>query len=814
GKENSILLSANCQNEKVNMETGFFIEASKPWATDGITFQEIIPRLPVYQLLNLLSKDVEIEQGHRSEFYENYLKPLTEVKDIKIEEGLQIKPEDNVPAQPVLIIVERKRVLYIHLSFQYGNCKDLVTLGDRRSILELPLENENETLWFERNRRKEERNLRRILKFNLIKSGEFTYTLEGDPAFDFLFDAIPILKKEGWDIKGLENLKEYSLTAGYPEFHVIVKSNLGFIDLSWKMLYEGKELPLVEYWRAFELGQYSYEAGDGVSVRVNEHWFKRMRDTLHDLFAICKDTASKGYARLNHYQASIIEDFVNAATHYDIDDDWRNFSERFNKFEGISHVPVPKSLQGELREYQQEGFDWLCFLKEFGFSGVLADDMGLGKTIQALTLIENFRLKGEEGPSLVIAPTSVAFNWVKEANKFFPDIKVLLLSGKERKAKFKDIKNYDLVITNYALARIDHKTLDKIGFFYLILDEAHYIKNPQSQTAIAVRTIKAQFRLALTGTPLENHLGELWSQFNFLMPGFLGDGDWFDIRYRKPIENHNNQNLLRKLNKRISPFIMRRLKSEVALDLPEKTVTTLFCEMESQQRDFYLELQELFKKKVIKEADHDSSGKSHLLILDALLKLRQTAIHPELLNLEKLKEFELEKPEQSAKMDLLKDMIHEMVSGGNHRALIFSQFTTMLGIIRTYLDEENISYCYLDGSSRNREEAVEAFQQDETIPIFLISLKAGGVGLNLTGADYVIHMDPWWNPAVEEQANDRAYRIGQSKQVFVYRLVTSDTIEERILKLQESKKALFDGVVTGGRFEKSLSKQDLIDLFS
>jgi SNF2 family DNA or RNA helicase len=427
-----------------------------------------------------------------------------------------------------------------------------------------------------------------------------------------------------------------------------------------------------------------------------------------------------------------------------------------------------------------------------------------------------------------------------------------VLTGPDRSAKFDDIDKADIVITTYALLRRDFEILSKHYYSYIVLDEAQYIKNPTAQTSKLCKALTAKHRLALTGTPIENNLTELWSIFDFLMPGFLGSHKSFRDRYEKPIAKaaresdvvsnvnafeHNTKIIgagnktdtgtteiddrinigantaitdgneaLECLRKRIKPFILRRLKQEVATELPPKTEVVSFCEMTSSQQNLYRQVLNTYRAKVLESIENKGIERSHITILDALLKLRQVCNHPQLLKVA------ANNIHTSGKMDALKEMIEQLTSEG-HKALIFSQFTQMLGIIRDWLNQANIPYCYLDGRTRNRRQAIDNFNNSE-IPLFLISLKAGGTGLNLTAADYVIHIDPWWNPAVESQATDRAYRIGQDKHVFVYKLITKNSIEEKILKLQERKKELVDGLLTEGSIGRSLTREDIDELLS
>lgn len=466
----------------------------------------------------------------------------------------------------------------------------------------------------------------------------------------------------------------------------------------------------------------------------------------------------------------------------------RRLAEKLRNFQGIEPVAAPAALQADLRNYQQQGLAWLQFLREYEFNGVLADDMGLGKTVQTLAHLLHEKEAGRlDRPALIVAPTSVLSNWRREAARFTPGLTCLLLHGPQRAGDFDHVEEYDLIVTSYALLTRDLEQHLKHHYHSLILDEAQAIKNPRAKSAQAACTIKASHRLCLTGTPLENHLGELWSLFQFLMPGFLGQQKQFNQLFRTPIEKHRDHSRQQQLQQRLAPFILRRDKSQVVRELPTKTLMVREVELDSGQAKLYESLRLAMTDRIGRLLQEKGLKNSHIEILDALLKLRQACCDPRLVKLESAR-----KVKHSAKLDLLMEMLQELVEEGR-KVLIFSQFTSMLGLIEEELRKCKIAYSKLTGRTRKREAAIASFQEGEA-PVFLISLKAGGVGLNLTAADTVIHYDPWWNPAVENQATDRAHRIGQEKPVFVYKLVARGTVEEKILQLQQKKQELADGV--------------------
>jgi len=464
----------------------------------------------------------------------------------------------------------------------------------------------------------------------------------------------------------------------------------------------------------------------------------------------------------------------------------RELGRKLDGFAGIQSVAVPAGLQATLRAYQQDGLAWMQFLREYGFGGILADDMGLGKTVQTLAHILVEKEAGRlDAPALVVAPTSLMGNWQAEAARFAPGLRVLLLHGKERAALFDQVPDADLVLTTYALLGRDEEALRKQRFHLLILDEAQYIKNSRARAAQVACLLQARHRLCLTGTPVQNHLGELWSQFHFLMPGLLGDEKAFTSNFRKPIEKHGDSARAHLLTRRLKPFMLRRTKDKVATELPPKTEIVLPVDLGGPQRDLYETVRVAMDRKVREEIDRKGLARSQIVILDALLKLRQVCCDPRLLRPSSVA--------GSAKLDTLMDLLETLLSEGR-KVLVFSQFTSMLALIEDELQKRAVEYALLTGATVDRAASVAAFQGGR-VAVFLISLKAGGVGLNLTAADTVIHYDPWWNPASENQATDRAWRIGQGKPVFVYKLIARGTLEEKIQEMQRRKGALADALL-------------------
>lgn len=611
-----------------------------------------------------------------------------------------------------------------------------------------------------------------------------------------------------WDVTGWDNLKTYKVRKD----PLSLKARLSLKRDSFKFDFDlichsqGEPVPFGSVIECLFRNR-NYLKLDG-----NEHVRLPMTTLLSLLKSIgqSKDTSRPLYQALPITHALEAHDIE-----IDADPGFKEFLHKIHNFKELEPVQVHPDFRGELREYQKEGCNWLSFLREYGLAGILADDMGLGKTIQALALLLAHHKKGKRAPSLVVAPTSVVYNWLSEAEKFTPTLTTALFLGRDRgellKAMEKDTgKKPDVVFTTYGIIRRDYETLKNIQLEYLILDEAQNIKNPESVGAIASKSLKSFHRLALSGTPVENRLKELWSLFDFLMPDFLSSYRDFNEIFERPIEA-GVDGAGQKLRKIVHPFILRRLKSQVEKELPDKTDIINLCELEDDQRSLYLDVLDECRQKVFNEIASRGIKRSQISVLAALLRLRQVCCDPRL-----LKNRENGDAPASSKLTALLAMISEIVDEG-HKILVFSQFVEMLTLIRAELEKEGYQYAYIDGQTpaKERLERVNHFNADPTLPIFLISLKAGGTGLNLTGADYVIHYDPWWNPAVENQATDRAHRIGQTRHVFNYKLITRGTVEEKILALQKKKKELAELVMGGDEnVAKELTKEDLEFLFS
>lgn len=702
--------------------------------------------------------------------------------------------------------------LEVSLGFRYG---DLVLQSrDETSAVESEkftrtISEVGQSVWVERQWEPENQVRRFLTNMMPIRTIADRFSFVEEPALDALFHLSSGQSAE-WDTAGWEALSAYRVR----KEELGLKAKLSLKKDSYKFEFDllcssgDEEVPFPLVIEALFRNRSYLKLSDGDYVRVPTSTLMGLLKSIGQ----SKDSARPLYQALGILHALETQEIPVQA-----DKGFEEFIHKIHHFRELPPFELPKDFKGELREYQKEGCNWLMFLREYGLAGILADDMGLGKTIQTLAmLLKHYQGKGksDRAPALVVAPTSVVYNWLSEAAKFVPDLKTALFMGRDRgellKRLGKESTNKPHVIfTTYGIIRRDYEQLKNIQFEFLILDEAQNIKNPESVGAIAAKSIKAFHRLALSGTPVENRLKELWSLFDFLMPDFLGQYKDFNEVFERPIEAGLDGAGM-KLRKTVHPFILRRLKSQVEKDLPDRTDIIQLCEFDDEQRSLYLDVLDECRQRVFNEVASRGIKRSSISILAELLRLRQVCCDPRLLkNREKV-------TDQSAKLDALLAMIGEVVDEG-HKILIFSQFVEMLSIIRKELEKAGYTYEYLDGQTpaKERLDRVERFNQTPSIPIFLISLKAGGTGLNLTGADYVIHYDPWWNPAVENQATDRAHRIGQTRHVFNYKLITRGTVEEKILALQQKKKELADLIIGGDdSVAKELTQEDLEFLFS
>ena len=572
------------------------------------------------------------------------------------------------------------------------------------------------------------------------------------------------------------------------EIHIEVSSGIDWFELHGAADFGGQSVKLPQLLAALRRGEKTIRLDDGTLGVLPEQWLAKY-GLLADM-----GNATEDHIRFRKSQVGVLDALLASQPLATCDALFEQARKQMRDFEGVHAADAPPGFVGILRPYQREGLGWMEFLRQFSFGGCLADDMGLGKTVQVLAVLEarrelrasaNGNGSAPVGPSLVVAPRSLIFNWKDEASKFAPNLRCLDHTGIGRAKSADSFANYDLILTTYGTLRNDAPFLKDLRFDYLVLDEAQAIKNASSESAKAARLLQGDHRLALSGTPVQNHLGELWSLFEFLNPGMLGSARAFQATGAANRIVEDETRLL--LSRALRPFILRRTKQQVAKDLPQRVEQTIHCELETEQRKLYDELKEHYRQSLLSRIEREGISKAKIQILEALLRLRQAACHPGLIDKSKIHN-------GSAKLDSLLAQLAEVMEEG-HKVLVFSQFTSFLSIVRNRLDKEKVKYEYLDGRTRERQVPVDRFQNDPDCKLFLISLKAGGLGLNLTAAEYVFLLDPWWNPAVEAQAIDRAHRIGQTRQVFAYRLIAKDTVEEKVLQLQQTKRDLADAII-------------------
>lgn len=757
----------------------------------------------IYKIKNLSFKQLELFINEEFQimiskeylnYFEKELLPQIVSKLPIISSKYEIEEISATPIKKILL-EESDANLLMKLKFNYGDI-ELSYITDERFTI---LFNNNKILKIKRDSNYENKALEEIQSLYVKKISDGVFTPRNDP-IDFLLNHFNDLEQIGFEILGQENLTKLKFNTSKPKISFNVTSGIDWFDVKTEIDYNGTAVPFSELVEAIKHKKKYLKLSDGSSSILPANWIKKFQQ------ALSFGEADKDSIRFSHIQALALESFLDDADDFETDEKFNEHVDKLKSFEKITKQSIPNSFKGKLRDYQNHGLDWLYFLKEYSFGGILADDMGLGKTIQSIVLLLKEKKLNKKSTTLIVAPTSVVFNWINELEKFAPSITVLNHTGIDRNKENNSIfENYDVVITSYGILLRDFKLLQEFQFHYIILDESQKIKNPISKTGRVVRKLKANNRLCLTGTPIENNLTELWSQMAFLNPGLLGSYKNFNDTFVKIISKESDNSTIKLLKQTIYPFILRRTKDVVAKDLPKKTETIHYCEIEKDQEKIYKFWKESIRAEILKEIKEKGIKKSGFKVLEGLLRLRQICNHPSLVDKSYNK--------KSAKFEEFKIMLRDVIEE-DHKVLVFSQFVKMLNLMKTYLDKKEIKYEILTGSTRNRDEHVKNFKENNNIKVFLISLKAGGFGLNLTEADYVFHYDPWWNPAVETQATDRTHRIGQNKNVFVYKFITKNTIEEKILHLQAKKQKMVQEIIsTESSLLKNLTKEDINILF-
>jgi superfamily II DNA or RNA helicase len=750
----------------------------------------------------LPSGKISVPAEEWNETLSKFILPLAKEHKIDFDKSLIQEIKDGNP-DVKLFLQEKGDYLVFQPSFSY---KGYETRSRDRDEMVLPLG--DKVLIVHRNRQAENAFIQKLqnLHSNFIYNEETaSLALKGTDVLknNWFFLFVDAMKDMKTPVFGFEALKNFRFNTAKPQTKIFISGNTDWFDAKVDILFGDQKVTVAEVKRALSNKQQFVQLNDGTLGILPEEWLKK----YSLLFRVGEGKTDS--LKLSRYHLSVVDELYETRDEEELIVQLEEKYERLREFNKIKEIDPSYHLKMILRPYQVAGYQWLNYLTEINWGGILADDMGLGKTVQALSFIEHYKNEHGKLRALVVCPTTLIYNWENEIKKFTPELSYRIHHGGTRTRTKEELIGHDVTITTYGTLRSDIKLLMSVEFDYVILDESQAIKNPSSKVTKAACLLNAKHRLCMSGTPLQNNTFDIFAQMNFLNPGMLGTTEFFRQEFAIPIDKFGEPDRKEHLKKILYPFILRRTKEQVAKDLPEKQEMILFCEMEDEQRKIYDAYRNDFRNQILGTIETQGIQKSQLTILQGLMKLRQICDSPAILN-------EQEKFENhSIKLDELAREITENI--GNHKALIFSQFLGMLALIKAKLDELDVKYEYFDGSTSapDREKAIQSFQNDESVRVFLISLKAGGVGLNLTAADYVYIVDPWWNPAVEQQAIDRTHRIGQTKNIFAYRMICKDTIEDKILQLQEKKRLLAKELIADdATFVKSLSREDVEYLFS
>jgi SNF2 family DNA or RNA helicase len=751
---------------------------------------------------------IKVKISYLNRLMTDLVLPLSEHYQVDLDIDAAIEYRYLHFKEPRIYLREDERHLLFVPQFAYQRA------ADDPEVLELPSDGKNARISYENERVTVwNRDLHAEKAFwQLLLDSHPQFAQQNNQGFLYLpFDAVlrgqwlfgffENMKQRNIPVFGFNTLKKFRYNPNKPVFKMQASSGIDWFDLRVEIHFGDQQVGLAEIKKAVLNKQNYIQLNDGTLGIIPEEW-------LTQYGSLFKFGQAKGDTlQLSKLHFSIIDELYSQLDDEKIFQEVQDKKRKLLHFKEIRDVQLPRNTRAELRDYQREGYKWLHFLEEFGWGGCLADDMGLGKTVQILTFLQHIKELAPDSTHLIVMPTTLIFNWQAEVEKFAPNLRIFVHRGVARERHLDFFRQYDLILTTYGTLRSDIEQFSQFPFNYVVLDESQAIKNPDSKIAKAVKLLRARNRLVMTGTPVENNTFDLYSQMDFVNPGLLGGPDFFRSEYATPIDKYRDEDKARELRRIIYPFILKRTKEEVAKDLPDKTETVLFCEMGKKQRRVYETFRDLYRQKILEKMAADGKDKAAFLILEALLKLRQICDSPALLS------DEVDYGEESAKLEEIIREIEE--NAGHHKILIFSQFLKMLDLVRNHLEQAGIPYEYLDGSTQDRAARVHNFQENASCRVFLMSLKAGGVGINLTEADYVYLVDPWWNPAVEQQAIDRTHRIGQTKKVFAYKMICKDTVEEKILQLQEKKKEIAkDLISTEQGFIKKLSQEDIVALFS
>lgn len=754
-------------------------------------------------------KFIAIPAKLEATYYQKFVAPLIQQFDVQAH-GFEIQNIDSSPI-PILEFFEDKAgktlslfgdenlensFVHFRLKFQYQN-KTFPAIPFYQTSVTV-LEKDKQYIFQKYHRNKEVEILAKNILFDMgmdITRGQLKWpTAKG---IQWINAHATLLEKEGIQVLQLQEENRKFFT-GRTHIDVEIREGLDWFDIKGIVYFGDYSFPFTQIRKLMKQNKREFILPNGQIAIIPDSWFVQFAD----LISYSQEGTEESSRLAKMYVGLVAELELHRLAKVSMDHRLRKLQD----FEGMEEHPMPEGFKGTLRPYQYAGFNWLKFLNTYRLGGCLADDMGLGKTIQTLALLQSEKEAGASLPSLLIVPTSLIYNWELEARKFTPRLRLHIHAGVQRDKNPESFKDADLIITSYGTVRRDIQILSSLHFHYVILDESQAIKNPSSIIAKAVRKLIARHRLVLTGTPIENSTMDLWSQMSFINPGLLGTQGQFKENFQLPIENQGDQQKREKLHALIKPFVLRRKKSQVARDLPERIDNLMYCPMTEEQEEAYEKVKNQYRDEIMRSIEEQGMNRSHLLIIQGLTKLRQLANHPRMIDENYMG--------HSGKLEEVFETLIKVVEEG-HKVLVFSQFVKHLNIVREYLEQHRLRYSYLDGSTKNRMEVVQEFGNDADIPVFLISLKAGGVGLNLTMAEYVFILDPWWNPAAEAQAIDRAHRIGQTNTVFSYKFITRGTVEEKILKLQERKMHLAEELITAEEgFMKSLNSEDIAHLLS
>ncbi|MEH0158306.1 DEAD/DEAH box helicase [Limibacter armeniacum] len=800
--------------ENLHHRNAILLCANPAWIVmDGqlLTFEQDIDGNKLRPFLS--KKFIAIPKKIEDSYYDKFVKHL--IEDFEVEargEGLKIQHIDHLPPQAKLHFAmvstttntlfdsgKKEEVLdekvTFSLDFYYGKYSAGASSAGKPSYVELTKTADGFTFCQVKRDIGFEHDCIKLLQELGMDIYRGKSTMPKQKAFSWLAEHRDTLAEEGIEVhQRTKGEKQYFV--GNSSINLEIRENHDWFDIHAKVMFGPFEVSFLEIRKLIVAGKNEFTLPNGEIAVIPDSWFTKYYDLFHFM-----ENGSEH--RLKKHHLAVVQELQEGAL---ARVSFNRKLEKLKDFEKIDDFAIPDGFEGQLRPYQKAGYNWMNFLSEYNFGGCLADDMGLGKTVQTLAMLQNEKENSEgRTTSLLIMPTSLLYNWEMEAKKFTPNLKVLNYTGTNRNKNPEIFGWYDLVITSYGIARIDVDILEKFYFNYIILDESQTIKNPNSNIAKAVKKLKSKKRLILTGTPIENTTMDLWSQMSFVNPGLLGSQSFFKREFLLPIEKKNDEAKYRKLHSIIKPFILRRHKSQVATELPGKVEKVHYSTMTDEQQKVYEATKSSYRNEILEHIEDNGLNGSQLMLLKGLTELRQLANHPKMLN----EEYE----GSSGKLD---DVIQTLdnVLANDHKILIFSQFVKHLQIVKKHLEKKRIPFSYLDGSTKDRQSEVNQFQNDPRRQVFLISLKAGGLGLNLTAADYVFILDPWWNPAIEAQAVDRAHRIGQENKVFIYKFISKDTVEEKILALQKSKMDLANSLIsTEESFMKKLTKEDIEALF-